>query len=104
MLMTGLPLNEPSVFSVIPGDITTYGIGIRNAIASKTSSATVANDSVAVLRLMPTMMSPARSLVRGGLGDAGGPADGDPVRGIVGDARGRGPRRAPRQRSVEGAA
>src|SRR3954447_23391320 len=98
MLITGLALNSPRVFSVTPGDITTYGIGTKKATARSTMSATLANDSVAALRLMPLMMSPARASVGGG---PRGLPDGDAVRRIVDDAGRRRLRTRPRQRLAE---
>ena len=48
IVITGLPSNVPSVFSVSPGDMTTYGIGTRKATPSPAPRGRAATARVAV--------------------------------------------------------
>src|SRR5215471_17139841 len=94
MLITGLPLTSPSVFSVSPGDITTYGIGTMTATNTRTARNVAATSIEAVLRLMRSMMSSPRGVAGH---RAGGPSHRNPVRGFgsAGQLRRTPPRRRP---------
>src|SRR5947208_2107440 len=77
MVITGFEPKEPRVFSVGPGDSSTYGMGASSATPNSATRQTTATVSAVDLWFMAEMMSPGR--LRPGRGAPGQATDRDAV-------------------------